>query len=90
MLLRDVPDKWKTEEMCRKAVEKYSWVLRDVPDQWKTEEMCLKAVEEDPELLCDIPDTFITSLLNGVPTFPTCPMLISEISKVFSTRQMCS
>ena len=51
-----VPDHFKTEEMCIKALEAAIWQLKDVPDHFKTQEMCIKAVEVDPWQLGDVPD----------------------------------
>ena len=38
------PDHYKTQEMCKRAVEKYPWCLN--PHQYKTQEMCEKIFEE--------------------------------------------
>ena len=42
--LAEVPDHFKTQEMCNKAVEKDSCLLSEVPDHFKTEQMCNKAI----------------------------------------------
>ena len=42
--LAEVPDHFKTQEMCNKAVEKDSCLLSEVPDRFKTEQMCNKAI----------------------------------------------
>ena len=39
-----VPDRFKTQEMCIKALEVDPWQLKNVPDHFKTQEMCDKAV----------------------------------------------
>ena len=46
-----IPDSFKTQEMCNKAVEEEPSNLRYVPDLFKTEEMCDKAVLMEPLLL---------------------------------------
>ena len=38
------PDRFKTQEMCNKAVEKDPWALRFLPDHLKTQKMCNDAV----------------------------------------------
>ena len=42
-----IPNHLKTQEMCKKAVEKNLWALEDVPDHFKTKKMCEKAVKDD-------------------------------------------
>ena len=39
-----IPDRFKTQEMCNKAVEVDPWQLKDVPYRFKTHKMCNKAV----------------------------------------------
>ena len=36
------PDRFKTENMCIKAVEVDPWQLKDVPDNFKKQKMCDK------------------------------------------------
>ena len=43
-----VPDRFKTQEMCIKAVEVSPFQLGDVPDHYMTLDICIKVVEEDP------------------------------------------
>ena len=56
----ETPDRFKTQEMCNKAVEKDSWALRFVPDHLKTQKMCDDAVWEEPFTLHFVPDWFVT------------------------------
>ena len=35
VLLKFIADKYKTQELCEKAVEVKGWALRYVPDQYK-------------------------------------------------------
>ena len=51
-----VPDHLKTQEMCKRAVEKDPYTLKFVPDHFKTQEMCKKVAEEYPWWLKDVPD----------------------------------
>ena len=60
MLLAEVPDHFKTEEMYEKVVEDSPWYLIDVPEHLKTEEICNKAVDKSPLLLVEVPDHFKT------------------------------
>ena len=43
-----IPDCFKTQEMCIKAVEADLWELDNVPDCFKTQKMCVATVSEDP------------------------------------------
>ena len=51
VLLFSVPDHFKTQEMCDKAVTGNPYMLGHIPDHFKTQAMCTKAVEEDLSLL---------------------------------------
>ena len=41
-----VPDRFKTLEMCEKAVEKYLWLLKYVPDWFVTQQQ-VKYLQQD-------------------------------------------
>ena len=58
--LEYVPDKFKTKEMCNKAVDKDPLNLEYVPDHFIHQEMCAKSVGRDPTILKYIPDHFKT------------------------------
>ena len=53
-----LPDCFKTQEMCDKALEVDPWSLYDVPDLLKTQQMCGKAVKDDLSSLQFVPDWF--------------------------------
>ena len=55
-----IPDTFKTQELCKKEVEKYAWSLKYVPDNFKTQEMCNNAVKKNPFYLHYVPDWFFT------------------------------
>ena len=44
-----VPDQYKAQEMCNKAVKKYPWILEYVADNFKKQKM--KAVKKNPHRL---------------------------------------
>ena len=54
--LQFVQDRFKTREMCEKAVEKVPCLLCYVPDHLKTQGMCGKAVDHNPLQLGYVPD----------------------------------
>ena len=43
-----VPDCFKTQEICMKAVEAGLFKLDNVSDYLRTQAVCIKTVEEDP------------------------------------------
>ena len=47
----EICTRFKTEEICEKAIEKCAWRLEFVPDHLKMEEMCEKAAEKKTWLL---------------------------------------
>ena len=83
-----IPDHFKTQEMCIKAVEAYPEQLHFVPDQYKTKEMCERAFEENPYTLEDIPDHFKTREMceRGVEEDPG---LLECVPDHFKTQKMC-
>ena len=56
----NIPDRFKTQETCTKAVVEDSLNLRHFLDHFNTQEMCIKAVEEDPGQLRCVPDQYKT------------------------------
>ena len=55
-----VPDCFKTQEMCIKAVEVDPWQQKDVPDHFKTKNMCDDVAWGDPFSLGFVLDWFVT------------------------------
>ena len=43
-----VPDWFKTQEICDKAVDKCPFVFDSIPDQYKIYKMCDQIISEDP------------------------------------------
>ena len=57
--LGDVPDHFKTQEMCKRVV-KENPVLKYVPDRFTTQKMCDEAVSHGTSSLQYVPDYFVT------------------------------
>ena len=55
-----VPDRFKTQELCIKALEVDPWQLNNIPDYLKTQKMCDKVVKDYPSSLQFVPDWFVT------------------------------
>ena len=51
-----VPDCYKTQKMCNKAVDTYPSALQFVTGQCKTHEMCIKDVDTFPFVFDSVPD----------------------------------
>ena len=45
-LLRYVPDQYKTQQICEKAILENGGTLKSVPDCYKNQEICNKAVDK--------------------------------------------
>ena len=55
-----VPNQYKTQEMCDKAVDNYPSTKKYVPDRYKTQEISDKAVDDNPDALEFVPDRYKT------------------------------
>ena len=47
-LLQLIPDYYKTQEMCEKAVRREQYTLKSVSDHFITQKMCNDAMFENP------------------------------------------
>ena len=88
--LRYVPDKFKTQEMCNRAVENNPyWCFEYVPDKFKTQEMCLKAVNEWSYYLIYVSDKFKTQEM-CLKAVDQCPGCLGYVPDQFKTQEMCN
>ena len=87
------PDRYKTQEICDRAVHNYASAIKYVPDQFKNQEMCDKAVYDNPNALKFVPDRYKTPEMYGkavydfLPTFhffPDCFVTSKMIKKLFT------
>ena len=62
-VLEFVPDEYKTEEICKIAVQQNGYALEDVPVEYRTEEICKIAVQQNGYALEDVPVEYITEEL---------------------------
>ena len=53
---KDVPDRFKTQEMCIDAVDRNVLMFEYVPNHLKTQEMCMDAVTRNELMFEDVPD----------------------------------
>ena len=59
-LIKEVPEHFKTQEMCIEVVHIEPRSLASVPDKLKAEEICNKAFYKEPYTLDCVPDYFKT------------------------------
>ena len=87
--LEFLPDHFKTQEMCIKALEVNPWLLKYVPDNLKTRETNEKAVNIEPWLLAYVP--------NNLKTQEMCKKAVGEdtnmlkyIPDQYIIQEMCA
>ena len=80
-----IPDRFKTQEMCDKAIDEYPYNLGYVPDCFKTQEMCVKA---NPYNFDYIPDRLKTQEMcdKAVDEYP---YNLGYVPDRFKTQEMC-
>ena len=59
-LIRYVPDQYKTQQMCDKALLENGETLKSGPDCYRNQEMCNKAIDNYPHALELIPKCYKT------------------------------
>ena len=59
-LFRYVPDQYKTQQICDKAILENGGALKSFPDCYKNQELCNKAVDSYPHTLEFVPECFMT------------------------------
>ena len=55
-----IPDQYKTQKMCDKAILQNGGTLKSVPNCYKNQEMCNKAFHNYPHALEFVPECFMT------------------------------
>ena len=58
-VLEDVPDHFKTQEICERVVENKPETFQFIPNHFKTQEICDKAIKVDSSSLQYVPDWFV-------------------------------
>ncbi|MBS6798466.1 MAG: DUF4116 domain-containing protein [Firmicutes bacterium] len=98
MLLKNIPRKEQTIELCQTAIEQNPLALQFVSEKCLDSQMCLSAVKKDGRAFRYIPGRFVTKrmcelavgadpeLLNNVPeNFRTTTICINAVKKDVST-----
>ena len=62
-MLKFIPDCFKTQEICEKAIERWLYALALVPDHSKTKQMYKTAVLSDPKKLRFVLNNFKTHIM---------------------------
>ena len=60
-LFDSIPNRYKTQEICDKALSKEPLILKHCLDRYNTEEMCGKAIDVYLSALKFVPDWFVTN-----------------------------
>lgn len=92
-LIKDIPHKYITEEICLEAVKNKGHVIKHIPEKFLTEEICLEAIK------CD--NGFSYAILKNIPmhlrTYDVCLEAVIQSSESFEyvpkehvTYELCS
>ena len=84
-VIRFVPDRYKTQQMCDKAILENSETLKFVPDCFKNQEMCNKAVDNYLHMLEYVPECCKTQKMCD-KTVDTYPSAIKFVPECFMTQ----
>lgn len=60
IMIKYIPNEFKSQDMCNKAVKYGSWLLQFIPDRFKMQDMFNNAVEYDPWFIFLVSDWFVT------------------------------
>ena len=61
--IREIPEHFKTQEICNDTVAKFLYALRYFPHHLKTQEMCNQAARNNPAVFLIVPERFKTQEL---------------------------
>lgn len=86
--LGEVPEKFRTQEVCELAVKNFGKNLQYVPDELIAPELCKVAVEEDGCAIKYVPDNLITQKLCNI-AFKNRTYAFTVIPDKFKTPEMC-
>ena len=83
-----VSDRYKTQQVCDKAILENGGTLKSVPDCYKNQEMCNKAVDDYPHALEFGLECYKTQKMcdKAVSTYPST---IKFVPECFMTQEMC-
>ena len=87
-LLRYVPDQYKTQQMCYKAILENGKTLKSTLNFYKNQEMFNKTVDNYPHPLEFVPKCHITQKCHKAVS--TYPYTINFVSECFMTQEMCN
>ena len=86
--MREIPEHFKTQEMCNETVAQFSYALRYVPDHLKTQEMCEEAERNNPAVFFLVPDHFkIEEMCKKA--LEVDPWQLSDIPDYLKKQKMC-
>ena len=86
--IKEIPEQFKTQEICKETVTQFSYALRYDPDHLKTQEMCNEVMRNHPSVFFLIPDRFKTQELS-IKAFEVDPRQLNDIPDYLKTQKMC-
>ena len=85
--LREIPEHFKTQEMCSEMVAQFSYALMYFPDHLR-QEMCNQAVRNNPATFFLVPDHFKTQDM-CIKVLAVDPWQLKDVPDYFKTQKMC-
>ena len=86
--LKQIPEHFKTVEMCNETVAQFSYALEQVPGHLKMAEMCTEAVCNNVTLFFLVPNNFKTEEM-CIKALEVDPWQLYDISDYLKTQKMC-
>lgn len=87
--LNRIPEKYRTEKICRIALEKHGLNLKYVPEELKTEDLCHIAVNQNCEALKYVPKKIITAELCHIAELSYLASRLNDAPKKLRSPEIC-
>ena len=87
-LIRRVPDQYKTQHICDKAVLENGETLKSLPDCYKNQQLCDKAVDNYPHALEFVHECYKTQEM-CYKAVHTCFFVFDYIPDQYKTQEIC-
>ena len=86
--IREIPEHFKTREMCNETVAQFSYALRYGLDHLKTQEMCSQAVHNNPAVFFLVLDRKKTQEMCD-KALEVDPQSLYDVPDYLKTQKMC-
>ncbi len=88
LLLKSIPMKDRTEELCKIAVQQAPKALDYVPTKWQSESLCKEALKKDPSVFCLIKEKALSESLCRYAVKQDF-LLLSKMEERYRTPKVC-